>query len=191
MGFPGDASGKEPCLPVQERLKKPQGSIPGSGRSPGGEQGNPLQYSCLENPMDRGAWQAIVHWITKSWASLKWLGMHIHVPPYQVCWEFLSRRDVEFCRVCVCLPCIEMIVWFLTFMLLMWHIILIYLHMLSHFYISGINIPWLWCMILLTYYWIWFASILLWRRQWHPTPVLLPGKSHGRRILVGCRPWGR
>ena len=31
----------------------------------------------------------------------------------------------------------------------------------------------------------------IWRRQWHPTPVLLPGKSHGRRSLVGCRPWGR
>ena len=31
----------------------------------------------------------------------------------------------------------------------------------------------------------------VWRRQWHPTPVLLPGKSHGRRSLVGCRPWGR
>ena len=30
-----------------------------------------------------------------------------------------------------------------------------------------------------------------WRRQWHPTPVLLPGKSHGRRSLVGCSPWGR
>ena len=37
------------------------GSIPGSGRSPGGEHGNPLQYSCLENPMDREAWQATVH----------------------------------------------------------------------------------------------------------------------------------
>ena len=37
------------------------GSIPGSGRSPGGRQGNPLQYSCLENPMDREAWQATVH----------------------------------------------------------------------------------------------------------------------------------
>src|SRR5574337_1191913 len=33
--------------------------------------------------------------------------------------------------------------------------------------------------------------MLLWRRQWHPTPVLLPGKSHGRRSLVGCSPWGR
>ena len=37
------------------------GSIPGSGRSPGGEQGNPLQYSCLKNPMNRGTWWATVH----------------------------------------------------------------------------------------------------------------------------------
>ena len=43
-----------------------RGSIPGSGRSPGGGHGNPFQYSCLENPMDRGAWQATVHGVTKS-----------------------------------------------------------------------------------------------------------------------------
>ena len=43
------------------------GSISGSGRSPGVGNGNPLQYSCLENPMDRGAWQAIVHGAPKSW----------------------------------------------------------------------------------------------------------------------------
>ena len=42
------------------------GLIPGSGRSPGEGNGNPLQYSCLENPMDRGAWWAIVHGVTKS-----------------------------------------------------------------------------------------------------------------------------
>ena len=42
------------------------GSIPGSGRSPGGKHGKTLQYSCLENPMDRGAWKAIVHRIAKS-----------------------------------------------------------------------------------------------------------------------------
>ena len=41
------------------------GSIPGSGRSPGGGNGNPLQYSCLENPMDRGAWKATVHGVTE------------------------------------------------------------------------------------------------------------------------------
>ena len=45
-------------------------SIPGSGRSPGEGNGNPLQYSCLKNPMDRGAWQATVHGITKSQTRL-------------------------------------------------------------------------------------------------------------------------
>ena len=41
------------------------GSFPGSGRSPGGRNGNPLQYSCLGNPMDRGAWRAIIHGVTR------------------------------------------------------------------------------------------------------------------------------
>ena len=43
-----------------------QGSVPGSGRSPGEENGYPLQYACLGNPMDRGVWRAIVHVVTKS-----------------------------------------------------------------------------------------------------------------------------
>ena len=43
------------------------GSIPGQGRSPGGGNGNPLQYSCLRNPKDRGAWLAIVHGVANSW----------------------------------------------------------------------------------------------------------------------------
>ena len=45
-------------------------SIPGSGRSPGEGDGNPLQYSCLGNPMDRGAWQATVHGTEKNWTQL-------------------------------------------------------------------------------------------------------------------------
>ena len=49
------------------------GSIPGSGRSPGGGHGNPLQYSCLENPVDRGAWWATVHGVAKSRTRLKQL----------------------------------------------------------------------------------------------------------------------
>ena len=52
------------------------GSSPGSGRFPGGGHGNPLQYSCLENPMDRGAWQATVHRVTKSQTQLKRLSTH-------------------------------------------------------------------------------------------------------------------
>ena len=50
--------------------------IPGLGRSPGGGQDNPLQYSCLENPMDRGAWQATVHGVTESRTQLKLLSTH-------------------------------------------------------------------------------------------------------------------
>ena len=54
------------------------GSTPGSGISPGGGHGNPLQYSCLENPMDRGAWWAIDHRVTKSQAGLKRPSTHVH-----------------------------------------------------------------------------------------------------------------
>ena len=47
------------------------GSVPAPGRSPGGGHGNPLQYSWLENPMDRGAWRATVHWVAKSQTGMK------------------------------------------------------------------------------------------------------------------------
>ena len=53
-------------LPANAVDVREVGSIPGSGRSPGGGHGNPLQYSCLENPMDRGAWRANVHSIGES-----------------------------------------------------------------------------------------------------------------------------
>ena len=52
-------------LPAHAGDIRVEGSIPGLGRSPGRGHGNPLQYSCVENPMDRGAWQATVHGVTK------------------------------------------------------------------------------------------------------------------------------
>ena len=52
------------------------GLIPGSGRTPGGGHGHPLQYSCLDDPMDRGAWRAMVHKVRKSQTQLKWLSTH-------------------------------------------------------------------------------------------------------------------
>ena len=52
--------------------------VPGSERSPGGENDNPLQSACLENPVDRGAWRALVHGVRKSWAGLKSLNMHTY-----------------------------------------------------------------------------------------------------------------
>ena len=64
-GFTGGSDGKESAY----RARDPS-SIPGSGRSPGEGNGNPLQYSCLENSMDRGTWLATVHEVTKSWTPL-------------------------------------------------------------------------------------------------------------------------
>ena len=60
-GFPGGSVVKNPPANAGDT-----GLIPESGRGPGGGRRNPLQYSCLENPMDRGAWQATVHRVTKS-----------------------------------------------------------------------------------------------------------------------------
>ena len=60
-------------LPANAGDIREVGSIPGSGRSPGGEHGNPLQYSCLENPMDSGAWRDTVHGVTQSRTRLKQL----------------------------------------------------------------------------------------------------------------------
>ena len=57
-------------LPANAGDIRDLGSIPGLGRLPGGEKGNLLQYSCLENSIDRRAWQAIVHRVAKSWTQL-------------------------------------------------------------------------------------------------------------------------
>ena len=75
------------------------GSIPGSGRCPGGGYGNPLYGSCLENLMDRGAWRTTVHGVTKSQTQLKWLSIHAFFPhwklPWHPCWNWADHT----CRV--------------------------------------------------------------------------------------------
>ena len=65
MGFPGGSKVKASSSSAGN-----PGSTPGLGRSPGEGNGNPLQYSCLKNPMDGGAWWATVHGLTKSWTQL-------------------------------------------------------------------------------------------------------------------------
>ena len=74
-------------------------SIPGLGRSPGGGNGNPLQYSCLENSMDRGAWWAAVCRVAKSWTQLKWLSTHANWFKYFLgsdCFEKLIKAIEAF-----------------------------------------------------------------------------------------------
>ena len=63
VGFPGGASGKEPVC--QCRRCKTHGFDPWVRKIPGGGHGNPLQFSCLKNPMERGAWQATVQWVAE------------------------------------------------------------------------------------------------------------------------------
>ena len=65
MVFPSGSGGKEPACNAGD-----SSLIPGLGRSPGEGNDNPLQYSCLEYSVDRGAWQASVHGIAKSWTGL-------------------------------------------------------------------------------------------------------------------------
>ena len=72
------------------------GSISGSARSPGGGHGNPLQHSCLENPMDRGAWQATVHGVTESQAQLKRLStQNTHQIYMKNSYKFIYKRRVN------------------------------------------------------------------------------------------------
>ena len=121
MSFPNGSTGKESAC--NKRDTRDLGLIPGSGRFPGGGDGNPLQYSFLENPLNRGAWRATI-------------------------WGRRVRHDWSDWA----------------------HGVLIFKQ--NEFYLVKIR-----------------TSER--RRRWHPTPVLLPGKSHGRSSLVGCSPWGR
>ena len=94
-GLPPWLNGKESGCNVGDT-----GSIPGSGRSPGGGHGNPFQYNCLENPMDRETWWATVHRITESWTT-EWARMQARVE--QIYWHHFPRawifRPVHcFCR---------------------------------------------------------------------------------------------
>ena len=81
LGFSGGLDGKETACNAGDT-----GSIPGSGRSPGGRQGKPLQYSHLENSMDREAWWATVHGVTTSWTRLP-----------QIIHESIQNSGIWFC----------------------------------------------------------------------------------------------
>ena len=91
MGFHGGSDGKESAC--NAGATRDEGSNPGLGRSPVEGLGNPLQYSCLENPMDRGAWWATVHGVTKSWTRLKQLSMHALPAMQETQVQSLGRED--------------------------------------------------------------------------------------------------
>ena len=81
--FPGGSDGKASAYNAGDL-----GSVPGSGRSPGEGNGNPLQYSSLKNPMDRGTWQATVHGVAKSWTQLS-----------DFTFTFLNKQECVACQI--------------------------------------------------------------------------------------------
>jgi len=91
LGFSPWPSGKESTCNAGDA--EDSGLIPGSGRSPGGGHGNPFQYSCLENPMDRGAWWATVHRVGHDWSD--WACM-------LTCNTLLTPSLYIYIRLCVC-----------------------------------------------------------------------------------------
>ena len=92
----GGASGKEPAC--QCRRHKRRRFDPWVRRSPAGGHGNPLQYSCLENSMDRGAWRATVHRVAKSRTQLKWLSTH----NLQFCFFLVAVKYISFDTISLC-----------------------------------------------------------------------------------------
>ena len=92
MGFPGGSDGKASACNAGD-----PGSIPGSGRSPGEGNGNPLQHSCLENPMDGGAWKAAVHGVAKSRTRLSDFTVTFHFHALEK--EMATHSSVLACRI--------------------------------------------------------------------------------------------
>ena len=93
-GFPGLLMVKNP--PANAGDIGDMGSIPGLGKSPGGGHGNPLQYSCLENPMDRGAWWATVYRVTNIQTQLKQLSTHAGSGMTETLWMSHFLRVLAF-----------------------------------------------------------------------------------------------
>ena len=93
LGFPGGSEGKAPAHHAGD-----PGSIPGSGSSPGEGNGNPLQYSCLENPMDGRTWWATVHGVAKSRTRLSEL-TSLHYPQENSGPERTTGKQVQACCV--------------------------------------------------------------------------------------------
>ena len=166
------------------------GSIPGLGRSPGEENGYQPQYSCLENSMDRGAWQLTVYGITASDMTEQLiLSFFFLFSPYLPLQIFTA------------LCCMNMDI-------IMPSQFVYYKHnlpekaMATHSSTLAWKMPWteepgrLQSMGSLRVGHDWATSLSLftfmhWRRKWQPTPAFVPGEPQGRGSLVGCCPWGR
>ena len=138
------------------------GLIPGSERSPGEGNGNPLQYSCLENPIDRGAWWATVRGVTELDKTKRLTNQLIIClrPVFPSVSSLKERKKVLSC-------------------------LLMNLGSFPHGSHSKQSASQ--CRRLRFDPWV---RKIPWRREWQPTPGFLPWKSHRWRSLVCCSPWG-
>ena len=157
MEFPGGSSSKEHIC--QRRRSKRRGS----GRSPRGENGNPLQYSCQDNPMDRGAWRAIVHRVSE---SQTWLSN----------WTTTTYATHQFKSVPVWVPEKAMaphsstLAWKISWMEEPGRLQSMGPLRVGHDSVTSRSL----------------FTFMHWKRKWQPTPVFLPGEPQGRWSLVGC-----
>ena len=174
------------------------GLIPGLGRSPGGGHGNPLWYGWLENRLDREAWWATVHAVTKSQTRLKGLSTHAHTNLHCIDKELSSQmfRGLFPLKPTLC-PDTSVSV---DRVRKHFYILLLLEKSMAPHSSTLAWIPWteepgrLQSMGSLRVRNNWVTSLSLftfmhWRRKWQPTPVFLPGESQGRGSLVGCCLW--
>ena len=177
-------------LPANAGEVRDPGSVPGSGRFPGGEHGNPLQYSCLENPMGRGAWRATVRGVAQSQRRLK----RLNTRTVQVNGRVETRTQSQFCTLLVTflLPPPtptpdqsfgERYLGPVVCIFLCLYVCVQGLHRCARVKNPPANAgdikrrrfnPW--------------VGKIPWRRAWQPTPIFLPGESHGQRSLAGYSP---
>ena len=169
-GFPGGSEVEESACNAGDL-----GSIPGSGRSPGEGNGNPLQYSCLENPMDGGAWRAAVHGVAKSRTQLSDF-TSLHFNECLVTQLSFSGEKKLFLVVILFLVQLPFLVKisFTTVDSPPTHT------QMGNFIFTSRRSrldPW--------------VRKIPWRRKWQPTAVFLLGESHGQSSLEGYSSWGR
>ena len=92
-------------LPANAGDIRDTGLIPGSGRSPGGRHGNPVQYSCLENPLDRGTCWATIHRVTKNQSRLKQFSTQAHTHTHTHTYFFRFFPIIGYCKILNTVPC--------------------------------------------------------------------------------------
>ena len=161
MGFSCGSAGKESACNAGDL-----GLISGLGRSPGEGNGYPIQYSCLENPMDRGAWWVTVHGVTRVRHDLVTKATNLDLRTLKPTGNWCLVRTNLGVDAC---------------------------YSFSDSFLSPTGVflfPFIYFLIYVFISLFMYLFVLFRRRQWHPTPVLLPGKSHGQKSLAGYHPWG-